>query len=166
MAKCEISTGRKTLAVGKSGGEETPSSLLFDHKSSSAVSHFINIEPCQVFKFSTFGLPDGVTLTLHRVYLAGGVMPQGTGCICEPDPAKGVQPMATEVFKINCKPVVIDNCNGALFLSVPGTYVLELNDESKLGNFIAMAEEVECCCVPNGLLIGNVGINDTYVGTK
>lgn len=167
MSNCEIVTGKKHFTIGSGKNkEEQISSLLFDNSSTSKVSHFIHIEPCQAFKFSTFNLPDGVYLKFHRVFASGGAMPQGNGCLCDSTEAKAVGAVASEPFKIDCKPVVLDNCNGVLFLTIPGTYMLELSDESVLGQFLAFAEEVDCCCLPSGLIIGNIGSDNQYIGVK
>ena len=161
---CEIVTGKKIVTVTSTvNGEDKPSSLLFDQNSTKRVSHFIHIEPCQAFQIYTFGLPDGAYLTVHRAFVGGGDMPQGSGCLCGVEPGQMVSALATEPFKIDCKPVVVDNCTNVLFLTVPGTYLFELNSDEHLGKFLAFAEAIECCCLPTGLIIGNAK-PDGYVG--
>lgn len=162
----KIVTGKKYHAVGSSKPSESRmSAVLFDSTSTKTVSHFIHIEPGQVFKFSTFNLPDEAKLTFHRVYTGGGVMPHSSGCLCGAEDSESVKVLASEVFKIDCWPVYLNNCTGVLFLSVPGTYMLELNDPKHLGNFLAFAEEMDAGVIPDGLLIGNCAC-DYYVGTN
>lgn len=165
---CKITTGKRVLTQPKTAGkapEAVTTSFVFDKNSTNKISRPIHVDECMAVKLSTFNLPDGANLTLHRVILGGGIMPQSSGCMCGGDKGQEAYALFSEVFKIDCKPVVIDNCDGALFLTVPGTYMLELNDEAVLGSFVALAERVDCCCLPDGLIIGNAK-PDTYVGTK
>lgn len=162
---CSVTTGRKIYAVGSSSDKDVSLNTLFDQKSTKTVSHFLHVEPCQALQLSTFGMPDGAVLTLHRVLLAGGSMPQGTGCICDHEEGSMLGVAASEPFMIDCKPVVLDKCNNVLFLTVPGSYVLRLNDEAYLGHFWAFADAMECCCLPDGLVIGNRK-GTGYIGTK
>ena len=161
---CEIVTGKK-IVTGNStvNGQSSPFTVLFDQRSTRRVSHFVNIEPCQAFQISTFGMPDGASLIIHRVFVGGGAMPQGGGCFCGSEAGEMVSALATEPFKIDCKPVVVDNCTNVLFLTVPGPYMFELNSDEHLGKFWAFAEAMECCCLPTGLIIGNAK-PDGYVG--
>lgn len=161
---CNISTGRKIYAVGSGSDKDLTSNTLFDQKSTKTVSHFIHVAPCQAIQLSTFGLPEGAKLTLNRVLPAGGVMPQGAGCICDHEEGSGVVVAASEPLKIACMPVELTNCNNVLFLTIPGSYMLRLNKEEYLGQFWAFADEVDCCCLPEGLVIGNRKA-DGYVGT-
>lgn len=160
---CNITTGRKIYAVGSGSDKDASTNTLFDQKSTKPISHFIHLEPCQALQLSTFGLPEGAKLTLHRVLPAGGKMPQGSGCICNYDEGSSVIVAASEPLKIACKPVVLDNCNNVLYLTIAGSYMLRLNDERYLGQFWAFAEAMDCCCLPDGLVIGNRNA-DGYVG--
>lgn len=165
-----ITTGKKIVvkrveAVGGTHVEGFDPTALFDQKSTKTTSHFLNIDSCKAMKLSTFGLKDGAYLTLHRVLLGGAVFPQSSGCLCECEDGEPIKVLANEPLKIDCKPVVLDNCNSVLFLSIPGTYVLELNDPTQLGHFLAFAEVVDCCCLPEGLVIGNRA-SERYIGTK
>lgn len=162
---CSISTGRQEVLGVGSSNDERSSKVLFDKNSTTKFSHFIEVDPCGALQLSAFGLPDNVNLILHRVIVGGGVMPQGSGCICGVDPAKPAKTLFSNPFKIDCKPVVLNNCNTVLFLTVPGTYVVEVSDPSALGKFIAYAEPTECCCLPNGLVIGNTVLGK-FIGTK
>ncbi len=164
---CEIVTGKKIVSPSITGvvNDNPQHSYLFDYNSTNKISRPIFIDQCQAYKFSTFNLPDGVSLMFHRVIVAGGKMPQGSGCLCAGEPSSRSYLLYSEPFKIDCKQVKLTNCDGALFLTIPGTYVLELSDEKHLGNFIATADKVDCCCLPSGLIIGNVGPHG-YVGTK
>lgn len=161
---CSVITGRKIYAVGSGSDKDGASNVLFDQKSTKTVSHFIHVEPCQAIQFSTFGLPDGAKLTLHRVLPAGGQMPQGTGCICDHEEGYGIVVSASEPLKIDCSPVELTNCNNVLYLTIPGSYMLRLNEERYLGQFWAFADAMECCCLPEGLVIGNRK-GGGYVGT-
>lgn len=161
-----IVTGQKQYSLKNAEAKEGKSySVLFDSESVKSVSHFIHLGQGKALKFSTFNLPDGVHLAFHRVLPGGGSMPQGAGCLCDTQDGNTTYALASEPFKIDCKPVVLDNCNGVLFLTIPGVYMLELSDESALGQVLAFAEEVSCSCIPDGLIIGNAK-PDTYVGTK
>lgn len=151
---CGVSTGRKIYAIGGSGKDRDPRAL-FDQKSTKLVSHVIHVLPCEAIQFSTFGLPSGATLTIHRVLLADGTMPQGYGCICDYDDGSPLVVAASEPLKIDCNPVVLNECNNVVYLTIPGSYMLKLNDESHLGQFWAFAESMECCCLPEKLVIGN-----------
>lgn len=162
---CQIETGRKEVSLGGIIHKETGSGALFDLKSTKLTSYYLHLEACKAIQFSTFGLPDGAYLTLHRVLTTDGRMPQGAGCICDYDNGAGVDVSASEPLKVNCKPVVLDNCNTVLYLAIPGSYMLELNREEYLGQFWAFAEEVDCCCLPDGLVIGNRSGN-SYIGVK
>lgn len=162
---CSIITGRKIYGVGSGADKDKTANVLFDQKSTKTVSHFIHIEPCQAIQFLTFGLPEGAKLTLHRVLPIGGSMPQGSGCLCDHDEGSSVTVAASEPLKIDCKPVVIDACNNVLYLTIPGSYMLRLNEERYLGQFWAFAEAMECCCLPEGLVIGNRGSNK-FIGTE
>lgn len=161
---CEISTGRKIVNV--SGvGKKLPTKALFDQTSTELVSPFIHLPPCEALQLSTFNLPDGAELAVYRVLLMGGEMPQGSGCICDYEEGSPVSVAASEPFKIDCKPVVLTNCNNVLYLTSPGSYILRLNSEDHLGHFWAFAEVMDCCCLPDGLVIGN-RTGSGYVGTK
>lgn len=163
---CNIQTGRMDYTLSPTLQKDKVSSALFDNKSTRTVSHFLHVEPCQAIQLSTFGLPDGANLELHRVLPTSGAMPQGAGCICGYDEAESITASASEPLKIGCRAVVLNNCNTVLYLTIPGSYVLKLNDESYLGQFWAFAEAMECCCLPEGLVIGNrkgkgyVGVSD------
>lgn len=160
----DIVTGKKVVAVNSTvNGKDKPSSLLFDQNSTKRVSHFIHIEPCQAIQISTFGLPDFAYLTVHRAFVGGGDMPQSSGCLCGEESGQMASALTTEPFKVDCKPVIVDNCTNVLFLTVPGTYLFELNSDEHLGKFLAFAEAIECCCLPTGLVIGNAK-HDGYVG--
>ena len=162
---CEIVTGRKIYAVGRSSDGEMATNTLFDQKSTRLVSHFVHVNPCEAIQFSTFGLPEGAFLTVHRVLPMGGMMPQGSGCICDYEEGSAIDVAADEPLKIDCKPVVLDHCNNVLYLTVPGSYMLKLNSEEHLGKFWAFVEAMDCCCLPEGLVIGNRK-GAGYIGTQ
>lgn len=161
---CVITTGRKLINVDKKVGG-VPSKALFDQTSTELVSSFLHLLPCEALQLSTFNLPEGAELAVHRVLLVGGEMPQGSGCICGSEEGAPVSVAASEPFRIDCKPVVLTYCNNVLYLTSPGSYVLRLNSEEYLGHFWAFAEAMECCCLPEGLVIGN-RIGNDYVGTR
>lgn len=161
---CTIETGRKIVNVGNIAGNVS-SRALFDQTSTKLVSPFIHLLPCEALQLSTFNLPEGAELALYRVLLMGGEMPQGSGCICDYEEGSPVFVAASEPFKVDCKPVVLTSCNNVLFLTTPGSYTLRLNSEDYLGHFWAFAEAMKCCCLPEGLIIGNRTGND-YVGTR
>lgn len=161
---CKIETGRKIVNVGQTAGN-VPSRALFDQTSTKLVSSFIHLLPCEALQLSTFNLPEGAELAVYRVLLMGGEMPQGSGCICDCEEGSPVSVAASEPFKINCEPVVLTHCNNVLFLTTPGSYTLRLNSDEYLGHFWAFAEAMECCCLPEGLIIGNRTGNG-YVGTR
>lgn len=160
-----ISTGRKIYNVGSGVEKDSTAGALFDQKSTKLISHFIHIEPGQAIQLSTYGLPDGANLTIHRVLPTSGEMPQGTGCICDHEDGSSIDVAASEPFKIDCKPVVLDNCNNVLFLTVPGSYMLRLNSEAYLGLFWAFASAMDCECLPDGLVIGNCKGNG-FIGVQ
>lgn len=163
---CEIVTGKKIQSARTSGSrEDAPFTALFDSTSTKTLSHIVTVTNCATVKISTFALPDNVHLKVHRVYTGGGVMPFGTGCLCNCDEGTNSQVLFSEPFKIDCKEVRVDNCTSVLFLTVPGDYMFELSDESVLGQFVAFAEEVDCCCLPSGLIIGNQVPSERVVGT-
>ena len=162
---CEIITGRKYQAARSSNGEDTKSVALFDSKSSKVTSHVVSVAECSALKITTFALPDGKHLKIHRVYTGGGEMPLGSGCGCSCEDGSSSRVLFSELLKIDCKEVRIDNCTGVLFLTIPGDYMFELSDESVLGQFVAFAEEVDCCCIPSGLVIGNQVPSERIVGT-
>lgn len=162
---CEIITGRKYQAARSSNGEDTKSVALFDSKSSKVTSHVVSVAECSALKISTFALPDGKYLKVHRVFTGGGEMPLGAGCGCSCDEGSSSRVLYSEPLKIDCKEVRIDNCTGVLFLTIPGDYMFELSDASVLGQFVSFAEEVDCCCIPSGLVIGNQVPSERIVGT-
>lgn len=162
---CEIVTGRKYQSTRSSNGEDIKSVALFDSKSTKVTSHVVTVAECSALKISTFALPDNKYLKIHRVYTGGGVMPFGTGCLCNCDDGSASSVLFSEPLKIDCKEVRVDNCTGVLFLTIPGDYMFELNDESVLGQFVAFAEEIDCCCLPSGLVIGNQVPSERIVGT-
>lgn len=161
---CEISTGRKIINVN-SKVQKIPTKALFDQTSTKLVSPFLHLLPCEALQLSTFNLPAGAELAVYRVLLTGGGMPQGSGCICDYEEGSPVSVAASEPFKIDCDPVVLTHCNNVLFLTTPGSYILRLNSEDYLGHFWAFAEVMDCCCLPDGLVIGNRKGNG-YVGTR
>lgn len=161
---CSITTGRKIYAVGSGSDKDLSTNILFDQKSIKTVSHFLHVEPNQAIQLSTFGLPDGAKLTLYRVLPAGGQMPQGSSCICDHEEGSSATVAASEPLRIGCLPVELTNCNNVLFLTVPGSYMLRLNNEEYLGQFWAFAEAMECSCLPEGLVIGNRKA-DGFIGT-
>lgn len=161
---CEIVTGKKVIGVSNKGSaEDRSATVLFDRNSTTQISHVVTVGDCKALKLSTFNLKDGQAIELHRVLIGGGVMAQGSGCCCDADPASPADVLASEPFKIDCKPVVLTHCFSVLFLTVPGTYMFKLNDEGMVGNVLAFAESVECCCLPSGLIIGNKA-HDDYIG--
>lgn len=162
---CNISTGRKLYGTGKGADVDPNYNVLFDQRSTMTVSHTVDVAPCEAIQFSTFGLPDGAKLEVHRVFRTGGAMPDGAGCICDYESGSPVSVAASEPLKIDCKPVVLDNCNNVLYLTVAGSYMLKLNSADYLGQFWAFAETMDCCCIPEGLVIGNRK-GAGYVGTE
>jgi hypothetical protein len=82
-------------------------------------------------------------------------MPQGYGCICSAEPGSPTNVELSEPFKINGEVVKITNANSALFLTIPGTFMLEMNDTSLVGKIFCTISKAECCCLPNKLIIGN-----------
>lgn len=151
-----IITGTKIVTVNSTvNGEDKPSSLLFDQTSTKTVSHFVHLPPGKVLSLSTFGLPDGAEIQVHKVILGGGKMPQGTGCLCGAEDGESLSAVVTEQLHINCRPVALTNCTTINLLNLPGSYVFVLNDEAHLGKFYMIAEEFECTCLPEALVIGN-----------
>jgi hypothetical protein len=156
MSNCSIITGKKVHAVSRSSNaEETNRAVLFDSLSTNAVTHVVTVGECKALKISTFALPAGKKILVHRVYLGGGVMPFGSGCACGADEGKSAIVQLSEPLRIRCCDVAIDGCAGMLFLTIPGDYVFELEDKTLLGQFVALAEEVECCCLPESTVIGS-----------
>lgn len=153
---CGIVTGTKVLGVSNNGSaEDRSSTVLFDKNTSTRFSHVVSIDDCKALRLSAFNLSADDSITIHRVMLGGGAMAQGSGCCGCLEPASSSNILASEVFQIDCKPVKLTKCNGVLFLTVPGYYMFELNEEAKLGEVLAFAEPVDCCCLPSGLIIGN-----------
>lgn len=153
---CGIVTGKKVMGVSNSGAaEDRSSSVLFDKASVARLSHVVNVTECKALRLSAFNLGQADSITIHRVLLGGGSMPQGSGCGCTGTSSTPTTILASEVLKIDCKPVKITNCFGVLFLTIPGDYMFELNEEASLGEVLAFAEPVDCCCIPSGLVIGN-----------
>lgn len=148
---CEISTGRR---VGNRVQAKDPN-VLFDARSSNTVSHIFHVDPCAPIKICTFGLGDGEALELHKVHPRPGVMPQGYGCICSAEPGSSVNIEMSEPFKINGETVEITNRDSAVFLTIPGLFVLQMKAPTMLGKVFCTINEVECCCLPNKLIIGN-----------
>lgn len=156
MSKCGIITGKKVHAVSRSSSSEDANrEVLFDSLSTNAVTHVVTVGECKALKISTFALPAGKKILVHRVYLGGGVMPFGSGCACGADEGKSAIVQLSEPLRIRCCDVAIDGCSGMLFLTIPGDYVFELEDKTLLGQFVALAEEVECCCLPESTVIGS-----------
>lgn len=156
MSNCSIITGKKVHAVSRSSNaEETNRAVLFDSLSTNTVTHVVTVGECKALKISTFALPAGKKILVHRVYLGGGVMPFGSGCACGADEGKSAIVQLSEPLRIRCCDVAIDGCAGMLFLTIPGDYVFELEDKTLLGQFVALAEEVECCCLPESTVIGS-----------
>ena len=167
MSNCSIITGKKVHAVSRSSNaEETNRAVLFDSLSTNAVTHVVTVGECKALKISTFALPAGKKILVHRVYLGGGVMPFGSGCACGADEGKSAIVQLSEPLRINCHDVAIDGCSGMLFLTIPGDYVFELEDKTLLGQFVALAEEVECCCLPQSTVIGSEVITGGIVGVE
>ena len=156
MSNCSIITGKKVHAVSRSSNaEESNRAVLFDSLSTNAVTHVVTVGECKALKISTFALPAGKKILVHRVYLGGGVMPFGSGCACGVNDGKSAIVQLSEPLRIRCCDVAIDGCAGMLFLTIPGDYVFELEDKTLLGQFVALAEEVECCCLPESTVIGS-----------
>lgn len=165
MNKNGIVTGTRLVSCGTSSSdrEVSPNKYLFDDKSVSRYSYPIMIHDGQVYKLSTFNLPDDVELTLHRILIAGNNLPSD-GC-CGVFSVQQAMIQASEVFKIGCKPVVLNNCDSVLFLTIPGIYMLEVSDEDAIGNFTAIADLVDSKHLPNAMIIGNLGL-EGIVGVK
>ena len=167
MSNCSIITGKKVHAVSRSSNaEETNRAVLFDSLSTNTVTHVVTVGECKALKISTFALPAGKKILVYRVYLGGGVMPFGSGCACGADEGKSAIVQLSEPLRINCHDVAIDGCSGMLFLTIPGDYVFELEDKTLLGQFVALAEEVECCCLPQSTVIGSEVITGGIVGVE
>ena len=148
---CEITTGRK---VGNTVQAQDPN-VLFNARSSNTVSHIFHVDPCKPVKICTFGLGDEDALELHKVHPKPGVMPQGYGCICSAEPGSTTNIEMSEPFKIDGKVVELTNKNSAEFLTIPGLFVLVMKKETMLGKIFCTITDVECCCLPNKLIIGN-----------
>ena len=148
---CEVSTSRK---VGNSVQAEDRN-VLFNARSSNTISHIFHVDPCVPLKICTFGLGDDDYLTLHKVHPKAGVMPQGYGCICSAEPGSSTNIEVSEPFKVNGEVVKITNANSALFLTIPGTFMLEMKDASLIGKIFCTISKAECCCLPSKLIIGN-----------
>ena len=167
MSNCSIITGKKVHAVSRSSNaEETNRAVLFDSLSTNTVTHVVTVGECKALKISTFALPAGKKILVHRVYLGGGVMPFGSGCACGADDGKSAIVQLSEPLRIRCCDVAIDGCAGMLFLTIPGDYVFELEDKTLLGQFVALAEEVECCCLPESTVIGSPITTGSIVGVE
>lgn len=160
-----IVTGTRLVSssISATDREVSPNKYLFDDKSVSRYSYPVMIHDGQVCKLSTFNLPDEVELVLHRVLIAGNNLPSD-GC-CGAFSVQQAMIQASEVFKIGCKPVVLNNCDSVLFLTVPGIYMLEVSNEDAIGNFTAIADIVDSKYLPNALIIGNIGV-EGIVGVK
>ena len=166
MSNCNIVTGKKVHAVSRSSGSDTTNRIvLFDGQSTKTVTHVVTVAECKALKISTFALPADKRLRIHRVFTGGGVMPQGISCACGSDEGVEASVLLSEPFRINCQDVVVDGCYGTLFLTVPGDYVLELEHADVLGQFVALAEEVDCCGLPPSLVIGHQINADRIIGT-
>lgn len=148
---CEVSTSRK---VGNSV-QAQDRNVLFNARSSNTISHIFHVDPCVPLKICTFGLSDGEYLTLHKVYPKAGVMPQGSGCICSAEPGSTTNIEMSEPFKIGGEVVKVTNENSALFLTIPGTFMLEMSSADLIGKIFCTISKAECCCLPNKLIIGN-----------
>lgn len=148
---CEISTSRKT---GNRVQAHDPN-VLFDARSSNTVSHIFHVDPCVPVKICTFGLGEGDALVLHKVHPKAGAMPQGFGCICSAEPGSSVNIELSEPFKIKGEEVRLTNENSAVFLTIPGLFILQMDKEAMLGKVFCTITEVDCCCLPNKLIIGN-----------
>lgn len=167
MSNCNIVTGKKVHAVQRStGSDATNRIVLFDGQSTKTVTHVVTVAECKALKISTFALPTDKRLRIHRVFTGGGVMPQGISCACGSDEGVEATVLLSEPFRINCQDVFVDGCSGTLFLTVPGDYVLELENADVLGQFVALAEEVDCCCLPPSVTIGHEMSDGYVIGTE
>lgn len=156
MSSCGIVTGRSVVSTKYCGNanQDVPYAYIFDSKSTDVISRPIYIDNCMVYKFQTFNLPEDTKIFFHRVLTGGGLVPTGEGCLCNDETVSKTTVIGNELFKIGCKPVTLDSCNGVLFLSIPGTYMLELSNPAALGQVIVMAEQVDGY-IPPSLIIGN-----------
>lgn len=148
---CQITTSRK---AGNTVQAQEPN-VLFNARSSNTVSHIFHVDSCVPVKICTFGLGAEDALVLHKVHPKAGNMPQGYGCICSAEPGSSVNIEMSEPFKINGETVELTAKNSAVFLTIPGLFILEMKNKSMLGKVFCTITEVECCCLPNKLIIGN-----------
>lgn len=167
MSNCNIITGKKVHSLSRDRGTGVVNRMvLFDGNSTKTVTHVVTIPECKALKISTFALPANKRLRIHRVFTGGGVMPQGISCMC--GNAEGIESsvLLSEPFRIDCKDVFVYGCTGMLFLTTPGDYVFELEDSALLGQFVALAEEVDCCCLPPSVTIGHQLTSGYIIGTE
>lgn len=167
MSNCNIITGKKVHSLSRDRGTGVVNRMvLFDGNSTKTVTHVVTVPECKALKISTFALPANKRLRIHRVFTGGGVMPQGISCMC--GNAEGIESsvLLSEPLRIDCKDVFVYGCTGMLFLTTPGDYVFELEDSSLLGQFVALAEEVDCCGLPPSVIIGHQLTSGYIIGTE
>lgn len=160
MANCNISTGtliQKPRPQGTASSKSAPENAdqLFNGASTSKLSPMFVVPECKAIKICTYGLGDNDFIRIHKVVPEGGVFPQSGGCLCLCEDGKPGKVALSEPLRIDCDDVTLTGCTNVTFLTIPNTYQLELGDETLIGKVTVIVQEVDCCCLPQRLVIGN-----------
>jgi hypothetical protein len=169
---CQVSTGTLTCEPaygGQGGGPSGPScdsryrnDVVFDVHSASAWSGVFVVDPGAVLVVSAFELAGG-TMTVYKVALAAGDMPQGFSCpgICD-GPAGSIPPGALFPTITYQKPVVtsgvpwvMSDTDDTKFITAPGAYRFALSDDSMVGEVYVEARLVRGGGLPAAMIFGS-----------
>ncbi|RQH06635.1 hypothetical protein [Paraburkholderia dinghuensis] len=164
---CQVSTGTLTCepvqpGSGVSCDSRYRSDAVFDVHSASVWSGVFVVDAGAVLVVSAFELAGG-TLSVYKVALAAGGMPQGYACpgICA-EPAGVIPPGALFPTVTYQKPVMtagvawtMSDTDDTKLITVPGAYRFELSDESMVGEAYVEARLVRGGGVPAALIFGS-----------
>lgn len=143
---CDIKTGRKEIMRRPTSKGKKPrvfnGHFLYDSKSSSTVSRYINISPDTICQITLYNMPKDAELLVHKVYLGDGHLAQGESCCeCGYEEEQAAKPILSTPLVIDGIKQTLSADYTTMLLVIPGTYQLELTDKKYLSEFTVTAED-------------------------
>jgi hypothetical protein len=144
---------------------------LFDNMSTDLTTRMFSVHPGQTVMLTAFGFAsnqqaydkskprDAQRAIVEKVAFAGGIFPDGSACEGD-DGLLAEIPYTYAEDVTQCGLWNLNACQNLVFLSVPGTYRLRLNDEAALGTlYVEMVKydrDDGLAYIPHDLYLGEV----------
>lgn len=143
---------------------------LFNEKSGSVLSQVFTIAPNEVGVLSAYGLlsriqnvPPGTNAavpqaaTIQKLAFSGGIFPNGDNSCKNDAPLYVDPPYSYAEDVVICGPWKLTSCQNTGVIGLPGSYRLELNDQTAIGEvFISLTRYIknEVGYIPESLYFG------------